>query len=439
MASAENRCLHVTGLSPLVDETLLSSIFGAFGQLTSCRIIPDANGIHGYCDFADFSSASVALASLNGREVLGSPLNVSWHLQQAGPKEDTSNHITVFVGNIGDIIDEYMLFESFAHFNCSDSRIIRGDDGKCLGYGFVTIRTQVTEFGLLLQRFDRSAGTGGCKRRCCCHGWRSVDGEALADVNAAANRPPDPPPSTDAQTVAKQASESNTTVHVGNLVGTESEEALKKAFAKHGEIDNVRVPGKNFAFVTYTTHKAAAAAIAALNGTKPPGLTRPLKCTWAAEKKTQTTTATTSVATPANASMPYPPTDPSGHMVNPNAAIHAYDGHSPASIHHEAGYPALNGSVLNSGYSAHGQDGMSMHYSMPANGMMGAESDGMASNMGMVGQPGMIGPAPGGMMGPGTGDKKAQGMGLSGSSTADMGGKMEMRRDFGARNHPYNR
>ena len=24
----------------------------------------------------------------------------------------------------------------------SDSRIIRGDDGRCLGYGFVTIRTQ---------------------------------------------------------------------------------------------------------------------------------------------------------------------------------------------------------------------------------------------------------------------------------------------------------
>ena len=57
-------------------------------------------------------------------------------------------------------------------------------------------------------------------------------------------------------TTCRQASESNTTVHVGNLVGTESEEALKKAFAKHGEIDNVRVPGKNFAFVTYTTHKA---------------------------------------------------------------------------------------------------------------------------------------------------------------------------------------
>jgi len=85
---------------------------------------------------------STALAALNGREVLGSQLGVAWHVVQ-GAKEDTSNHITVFVGNIGDAIDEYTLFEAFAQYNCSDSRVVRGDDGRCLGYGFVTIRTQV--------------------------------------------------------------------------------------------------------------------------------------------------------------------------------------------------------------------------------------------------------------------------------------------------------
>jgi hypothetical protein len=77
--------------------------------------------------------------------VLGSQLGVAWHVVQ-GAKEDTSAHITVFCGNIGDQIDEYTLFEAFAQYNCSDSRIVRGDDGRCLGYGFVTIRTQVEFF-----------------------------------------------------------------------------------------------------------------------------------------------------------------------------------------------------------------------------------------------------------------------------------------------------
>lgn len=87
---------------------------------------------------------STALAALNGRDVLGSQLGVAWHVVQ-GAKEDTSQHITVFCGNIGDQIDEYTLFEAFAQYNCSDSRIVRGDDGRCLGYGFVTIRTQVQQ------------------------------------------------------------------------------------------------------------------------------------------------------------------------------------------------------------------------------------------------------------------------------------------------------
>ena len=56
---------------------------------------------------------STALAALNGREVLGSQLGVAWHVAQ-GAKEDTSSHITVFCGNIGDTIDEYTLFEAFA-------------------------------------------------------------------------------------------------------------------------------------------------------------------------------------------------------------------------------------------------------------------------------------------------------------------------------------
>eukprot|EP00961_Rhodomonas_salina_P161545 2175331-Rhodomonas_salina.1 len=137
----QNKTLHVTGISPQVDETLLGEIFGAFGQLMYCRITQDAAGIHGYCDFADYQSASLALAALNGREVLGSQLGVAWYVQ-AGSKEDTTGHVNVFVGNIGDAIDEYTLFEAFAQYNCSDSRIIRGDDGRCVGYGFVTIRQQ---------------------------------------------------------------------------------------------------------------------------------------------------------------------------------------------------------------------------------------------------------------------------------------------------------
>jgi hypothetical protein len=45
-------------------------------------------------------------------------------------------------------------------------------------------------------------------------------------------------------------------VHVGNLLGTETEENMRNAFKEFGTIDNIRVPGKNFGFVAFTTHLA---------------------------------------------------------------------------------------------------------------------------------------------------------------------------------------
>ena len=62
----------------------------------------------------------------------------------------------------------------------------------------------------------------------------------------------------------RQTSENNTTVHVGNLIGTETEENMRNAFKEFGQIDNVRVPGKNFGFVAFTTHLAVSTLAAAV-------------------------------------------------------------------------------------------------------------------------------------------------------------------------------
>lgn len=56
-----NRTINVQGISPMVDEMLLGEIFGAFGQLTSCRIVRDPTGVVGYCDFVDYASARCVL------------------------------------------------------------------------------------------------------------------------------------------------------------------------------------------------------------------------------------------------------------------------------------------------------------------------------------------------------------------------------------------
>ncbi len=122
---------------------------------------------------------------------------MAWHVQNTGQKEDTTGHITVFVGNIGDAIDEYSLFEAFAQYNCSDSRVIRGDDGRCLGYGFVTIRTQ-DDANAAVTAQDGQRLMGRPLRVSLARTPR------LSEPTSSSNRPPDPPPSTDINVVAKQ-------------------------------------------------------------------------------------------------------------------------------------------------------------------------------------------------------------------------------------------
>ena len=53
-------------------------------------------------------------------------------------------------------------------------------------------------------------------------------------------------------------------MHVGNLIGTETEENMRNAFKEFGQIDNIRVPGKNFGFVAFTTHLAVSTRAAAV-------------------------------------------------------------------------------------------------------------------------------------------------------------------------------
>lgn len=223
----------------------------------------NVHDLHAHIDPGNLALRSAALAALNGREVLGSELKVTWNVQAGGTKEDTTNHPTVFVGNIGDQIDEYALFEAFSAYNCSDSRIIRGDDGRCLGYGFITIRTQ-EDAKAAVAAMDGQRLMGRPLRVSFAKTPRLSEADGLQAGGGGAGGATGIPASTksrgpdviitDVGEVSRMSSETNTTVHVGNLLGTETEETLRASFQEFGEIDNLRVPGKNFGFVQYKDH-----------------------------------------------------------------------------------------------------------------------------------------------------------------------------------------
>jgi len=75
----------------------------------------------------------------------------------------------------------------------------------------------------------------------------------------------------------------NTTVYVGNLTPDVHDDLIRSIFQPFGVIEEVRTQrDKGYAFVRYSTHEGAKAAIANVSG-QTIG-TRPVKCSWGKER-----------------------------------------------------------------------------------------------------------------------------------------------------------
>ena len=68
---------------------------------------------YGFVRYADRRCAGVALQHLSGKLLLGREMRVSWALQPR-PREDTSAHHHVFVGDLGQDVTDAALFAAFA-------------------------------------------------------------------------------------------------------------------------------------------------------------------------------------------------------------------------------------------------------------------------------------------------------------------------------------
>ncbi|MGU4680926.1 hypothetical protein MAY46_22290, partial [Escherichia coli] len=114
------------------------------GPVNGCKIIHDNSNNDPYCfvEYLDHQAAATALLTMNKRQCLGRELKVNWATSpgNAGPKQDTSKHYHIFVGDLSPEIETQQLREAFAPFgDISDCRVVRDPQTlKSKGYGFVS-------------------------------------------------------------------------------------------------------------------------------------------------------------------------------------------------------------------------------------------------------------------------------------------------------------
>jgi len=300
------RTLYVGNLSDNVSEEFLLTLFGQIGPCKSCKIICEpGNDPYAFLELSDGNSAAAALAAFNKRMVLGKEMKVNWAASPStAPKQDTSKHFHVFVGDLSSDIESQQLRDAFCVYGeISDCKIIRDPATmKSKGYGFVSF----------VNKQDAESAINGMNNQ-----WL---GSRPIRTNWATRKPPAPVLKENTkplvyEEVFGQSSPTNCTVYCGGVTTNLSEELMRKTFTQYGTIQEVRVfKDKGYAFIRFSTKEAATQAICAVHGTTVAD--QPVKCSWGKESNDSTPSQGGQSGSPPVmmvAGGPQPPMAPAGY------------------------------------------------------------------------------------------------------------------------------
>ncbi|CAB3371651.1 Hypothetical predicted protein [Cloeon dipterum] len=221
-------------------------------------------------------SNSTSANTPNSLQISSKEMKVNWATSPGNqPKQDTSKHYHIFVGDLSPEIETQTLREAFAPFGeISDCRVVRDPQTlKSKGYGFVSFVKKAEAESAITAMNGQWLGS------------RSIR------TNWATRKPPAPKIEGQLDSNSKpltfdevynQSSPTNCTVYCGGITNGLSEEIMQKTFSAFGQIQEIRVfKDKGYAFVRFSTKESATHAIVAVHNTDINGQT--VKCSWGKE------------------------------------------------------------------------------------------------------------------------------------------------------------
>jgi len=283
-------------LEPWIDENFIRSVWFGMGEQVNVKMIRDKfSGNAGYCfiDFASPAAAAKAL-SLNGSMIPNTsrPFKLNWASGGglADRRDDRGPEYSIFVGDLGPEVNEYVLVSLFqARFpSCKSAKIMTDPiSGMSRGYGFVRFADEQDQQRALTEMQgvycgnrpmristatpkNKSGGAGPAGMPM--QGALVGAGGGGAGMGAPGMYSMGAPPPMGGYYGAPQpmnqfTDPNNTTVFVGGLSGYVTEDELRSFFQGFGEITYVKIPpGKGCGFVQFVQRHAAEMAINQMQG-----------------------------------------------------------------------------------------------------------------------------------------------------------------------------
>ncbi|KAK8527244.1 hypothetical protein V6N13_085090 [Hibiscus sabdariffa] len=264
--SGEIRSLWIGDLQPWMDENYLLSIFSQTGEVVSAKVIRNKQTSlpegYGFIEFVSHSAAERVLQSYNGLPMPSAEqiFRLNWAALGYGEKrQEEGPEYTIFVGDLAADVSDYLLQETFkaVYPSVKSAKVVTDrTTGRSKGYGFVKfgdeseqIRAMTEMNGMYCSTRAMRIGPAASKKPVTDQQYQKA-----AYQNAQGN--------------PGESDPNNTTIFVGGLDPSVSEDQIKQIFSQLGEVVHVKIPAnKHCGFVQYANRTSAEQALSVLNGT----------------------------------------------------------------------------------------------------------------------------------------------------------------------------
>ncbi|KFK29206.1 hypothetical protein AALP_AA7G103000 [Arabis alpina] len=263
-SAGEIRSLWIGDLQPWMDENYLMSIFALTGDAQSAKVIRNKQSGYsegyGFIEFVSHAAAERNLQTYNGNPMPSceQTFRLNWAQLGAGERRQAEGpEHTVFVGDLAPDVTDYMLTETFktVYSSVKGAKVVTDrTTGRSKGYGFVRFADESEQIRAMTEMNGQYCSSRPMR------------------TGPAANKKPltmQPAGYQNTQGNPGESDPTNTTIFVGALDQSVTEDVLKSVFGQFGELVHVKIPaGKRCGFVQYANRACAEQALSVLNGTQ---------------------------------------------------------------------------------------------------------------------------------------------------------------------------
>ncbi|KAJ3640666.1 hypothetical protein Zmor_027214 [Zophobas morio] len=256
--------VFIKNLDKSIDNKAMYDTFSAFGNILSCKVATDEDGLskgHGFVHFENLEAANKAIEKVNGMLLNGKKVYVGKFIPRSEREkeigEKAKKYTNVYVKNFGRTLTQEQLFEMFKKFGKVTSCVVmKNSDGSSKGFGFIAFddpqaaekavvemnNFELNGSNLYVGRAQKKSERAKELKKC----YEQMKLERYNRIQGA-------------------------NVYIKNLDDSFDNERLRKEFSPFGNITSAKVMmeagrSKGFGFVCYTTPEEAAKAISEMDG-----------------------------------------------------------------------------------------------------------------------------------------------------------------------------